>query len=74
MVKLQAELAGLGSEFCPHSLRATGITDYLANGGDVTIAQRMAGHSDIRTTRLYDRNEGRLLQGEVERIRVGIDL
>lgn len=38
-----------------HSLRATGITDYLKSGGTLEHAQAMANHSSPRTTKLYDR-------------------
>jgi site-specific recombinase XerD len=34
---------------------AIGITDYLERGGDINIAKRMAGHSNVKTTELYDR-------------------
>jgi site-specific recombinase XerD len=37
-----------------HSFRAIGITDYLERGGDINIAKRMAGHSNVKTTELYD--------------------
>jgi len=33
-------------------------------------AQRMAGHSDPRTTRLYDRRDQKITRGEVERITI----
>ena len=29
--------------------------DYLERGGDINIAKRMAGHSNVKTTELYDR-------------------
>jgi integrase/recombinase XerD len=32
--------------------RATGITNYLENGGTLEVAQRIAGHADNRTTKL----------------------
>jgi hypothetical protein len=35
--------------------RATGITNYLKNGGTLEVAQRIASHADSRTTELYDR-------------------
>ena len=47
-----------------HTFRATGITDYLTNGGRIEVAQRMAGHSNAKTTGLYDD----ISVGEVERI------
>ena len=38
-----------------HSLRATGVTDYLKSEGTLEHAQNMAAHSSPRTTKLYDR-------------------
>ena len=48
--------------------RATGITDYLTNGGRIEVAQRMAGHANAKTTGLYDRRNDDISVGEVERI------
>lgn len=31
-------------------IRATGIADYLTNDGQTEVAQRMAGHSNAKTT------------------------
>jgi hypothetical protein len=45
----------LAGDYSPHSFRATGITNYLENGGTLEVAQRIAGHADSRTTKLYDR-------------------
>jgi integrase/recombinase XerD len=36
-----------------HPFRATGITNYLTNGGHIEVAQRMAGRSNAKTTGLY---------------------
>lgn len=33
--------------------RATGITEYLRNGGKLEVAQQMANHESARTTGLY---------------------
>jgi hypothetical protein len=44
------------------------ITDYLTNGGRIEVAQRMAGHSNAKTTGLYDRRNDDISVGEVERI------
>ena len=40
-----------------HSFRATGITEYLRNGGKLEIAQQMTNHESSRTTGLYDRRQ-----------------
>jgi integrase/recombinase XerD len=48
--------------------RATGITDYLTNGGRIEAAQRAARHSNMKTTGLYDRCNDDIRVGEVGRI------
>jgi integrase/recombinase XerD len=53
-----------------HKFRATGITDYLTNGGRIEVAQRMAAHSNAETTGLYDRRNDDVSVGEVERIEI----
>ena len=45
-----------------------GITAYLVNGGTLDAAQRMAGHSDPRTIKLYDRRGDQVPLHDVERI------
>ncbi|MBV9266720.1 MAG: tyrosine-type recombinase/integrase [Acidobacteriaceae bacterium] len=51
-----------------HSLRATGLTDYLKNGGTLEKAQEMANHSSPRTTKLYDRRNEELMLDEYEKV------
>ena len=70
MVKRRAKQAGIRSEIGNHSFRGTGITNYLENGGSLSEAQRMAGHADPRTTRLYDRRDQKITRGEVEKITI----
>jgi site-specific recombinase XerD len=62
--------AGIAAPIGNHSFRATGITNFLENGGSLENAQDMAAHASPRTTRLYDRRRDRLKQAEVERIRL----
>jgi len=68
MVRRRASDAGIETAIGCHTFRATGITDYLTNGGRIEVAQRMAGHSSARTTGLYDRRNDDISVGEVERI------
>lgn len=68
MVRKRARAAGIKTSICNHSFRATGITEYLRNGGKVEVAQQMAGHSDPRTTKLYDRRAEEVSLDEVEKI------
>ena len=51
-----------------HFFRAIGITDYLERGGDINIAKRMAGHSNVKTTELYDRRGDEVSFSEIERV------
>ncbi len=62
--------AGLPTSIGNHTFRATGITDYLANGGTLETAAQIAGHASTRTTQLYNRNPERISLAEIERIRI----
>ena len=68
MVGRRAAAAGIHTNVGCHSFRATGITEYLRNGGKLEIAQQMANHESARTTGLYDRRQGQVTPDEVERV------
>ena len=68
MVRRRAAAAGIMTKVGNHSLRATGITAYLRNGGTLEKAAAMANHSSTRTTQLYDRRHDAVNLDEVERI------
>ena len=68
MIRRRAAEAGLETAVGCHTFRATGITDYLTNGGKLEVAQRMAGHANAKTTGLYDRRSDAISLDEVERI------
>jgi len=70
MVKRRARGAALPSRISPHSFRATGITEYMRNGGDVETAARIAGHESTRTTQLYNRVQDDVSLDEIERIHI----
>ena len=70
MIRRRAVAAGIFAPIGSHTFRATGITAYLANGGALEHAQRMAAHESPRTTKLYDRTNEHLTQDEVERIKL----
>ena len=55
MIERRAKQAGIQTKIGNHSLRATGITDYLKSDGSLAEARKMANHADTRTTQLYDR-------------------
>jgi site-specific recombinase XerD len=70
MIRRRAAAANIGTLLGNHSFRATGITDYLKNGGTLETAAAMANHASTRTTQLYDRRQDAVTLGEIERIRV----
>ena len=70
MVGRRAEAADIRTSIGCHSFRATGITEYLRNGGKLEVAQQMANHESARTTGLYDRRNDRVSLDEVERIAI----
>ena len=69
-IQRRAKLAGIVTEICPHTFRATGITNYLTNSGSLEIAQQMAAHADGRATKLYDRRNEQVSIDEIERITI----
>ena len=70
MVKRRMREAGLPGRLSPHSLRVGTITDLLEQGVPLQDVQHLAGHSDPRTTRLYDRRHKRVTRNIVERISI----
>jgi site-specific recombinase XerD len=70
MVKRRLKDAGLSSSLSPHSFRVTTITDLLEQGVPLEDVQRLAGHADPRTTRLYDRRDKKITHNIVERISI----
>ena len=72
MVKRRAKAAGLPNwrKLNNHTWRASGATNYLENGGSLEYAQTQLGHTDIRTTRLYDHRERATSLDEVNRVRL----
>lgn len=69
MVKRRLIAAGIPPVFSNHSFRATGITEFLINGGSLEVAQNLANHADSRTTKLYDKRATKLELEEIVRIR-----
>ena len=68
MVGRRAASALVATKIGCHSFRATGITEYLRNGGKLEVAQQMANHGSARTTGLYDQRKDQVSLDEVERI------
>ena len=68
LVQARAHASGFKKRVCCHSFRATGITEYMNAGGALDIAQRIAGHSELSTTKIYDRSQDRVTIAEIERV------
>ena len=66
----RAEAGGIATLIGNHTFRATGITAYLNNGGQLETAAAMANHGSTRTTQLYDRRSDELSLDEIERVRI----
>ena len=71
MIKRRSRQAGMDNAalLCNHTFRGTGITAYLKNDeAKLEYAQQIAGHSDPKTTLLYDRRSDEISLDEVEKI------
>ena len=68
LVQTKANAIGLKKSLGCHSFRATGLTAFMTAGGQLEMAQRIAGHSQSATTKLYDRSKDRLTVQEIEKI------
>lgn len=70
IIKRRAQDAKVSLEITNHTFRATGITEYLRNGGTVEKAAQIAAHESTRTTQLYNRTDDELTLDEIERIMI----
>jgi site-specific recombinase XerD len=70
MIRRRAVAAEIETKIGNHTFRATGITAYLKNGGQLETAAAMANHSSTRTTQLYDRRSDQVSLDEIERVRI----
>jgi integrase/recombinase XerD len=61
---------GLPHLFSPHSFRVAVVTDLLNQNVPLEDVQHLAGHSNPRTTQIYDRRRRRVTRNIVERISI----
>jgi site-specific recombinase XerD len=70
MLKRRLLASNISIRISPHSFRVAAITDLLSQGVPLEDVQKLAGHSDPRTTRLYDRREQLVTRNLLERISI----
>lgn len=58
-------LAGVKA-FTPHDLRRTFAGDLLDDGADLSMVQKLMGHSNANTTAGYDRRDAKAKQKAVD--------
>jgi len=51
MVRRHTSDPGIETAIACHTLRATGITEYLTNGGRIEVAWGIVGHSNAKAHR-----------------------
>ena len=70
VVKKYMRLGGLlGELFAPHALRATAATNALTHDADIAKVQEWLGHSNIQTTKIYDRRKSKPEDSPTFRVR-----
>jgi site-specific recombinase XerD len=70
IVKRRLKDAGLPTQYSPHSFRVATITDLLIQGAALEDVSHLAGHSDVRVTRLYDRRHKQVTRKIVDKISI----
>ncbi len=70
MLKRRLKDAGLSELFSPHSFRVAVVTDLLKQDVPLEDVQYLAGHSNPKTTQIYDRRRRRVTRNIVERISI----
>jgi len=53
VVRRSAEIAGVGDQIGPHTLRHPYATHLMEGGADVRVVQELLGHASVTTTQIY---------------------
>lgn len=70
MIAKRAKQAGVEVDrISNHTFRATGITNFLQEGGTMSEAQDIANHKHQETTKRYDRRDRKKLVGVMNKIK-----
>ena len=70
-VEARYKQAGL-RKLTAHDFRKTFLSEFMASGADAMQARRVAGHSSVATTQLYDLREDRGVRDAVDRMKIDI--
>ena len=70
-VEVRYQQAGL-RKLTAHDFRKTFLSEFLDSSGDPMQARRLAGHSSVATTQLYDLREDRGIRDAVDRMHIAI--
>lgn len=70
MLKRRLTDAGLPELFSPHRFRVAVVTDLLKQDVPLEDVQYLAGHSNPKTTQIYDRGRRKVTRNIVERISI----
>ncbi len=63
VIKTARRKAKITKNITPHSLRHSFATHHMESGTRAEYIQKMLGHKDIRTTKIYERVSTKLLEG-----------
>ena len=72
MIKRRCNQAGIRNAITTHSMRVTGANALLEAGVPIETVQHLMNHADPRTTKVYDRRQDKIDQGDIERMRFEI--
>jgi integrase len=68
LIQTRARAVGIKKRIGCHSFRGTELKAYMNSGGTIEIAQRIAGHAQPTTTKIYDRSHDRVTIAEIEKV------
>jgi site-specific recombinase XerD len=70
LIQGHAKRARIKTRIGTHSMRGTGITDYVKSDGSLVEARKMANHADTGTTQLYDPRGDAAAEDEYRKVEI----